>query len=169
MLRCLEVGRGEALILGEGWKEIAIAQLGAVTLPSLFASHPPLGKGPAEVVKSFPVSALPRDPAQRFAALFAERPKWEAAELEPYIADIKVRVLGIWDQGLPVHVGGHSPPANGSSSPVPCTSLSSPSPCRCLASAPARCCSSTPACHSRAPMTLSATQHDEPSTSWLEK
>ena len=64
---------------------------------SLCPPLPSPGKGPAEVVKSFPVSALPRDPAQRFAALFAERPKWEAAELEPYIADIKVCVLGVWD------------------------------------------------------------------------
>ncbi len=42
-------------------------------------------------MKLYPASRLPKDPAQRFAVLFAEQPRWEASELEPYIASLKVR------------------------------------------------------------------------------
>ncbi len=47
------------------------------------------GKGPSAVVKAYSVKKLPKDPAKRFAALFAERPKWEAADMDPFIADLK--------------------------------------------------------------------------------
>ncbi|GAX81990.1 hypothetical protein CEUSTIGMA_g9418.t1 [Chlamydomonas eustigma] len=48
------------------------------------------GKSQNTQVKAFPLSALPREPAKRFAALFAERPKWNADDMEPYISDLKV-------------------------------------------------------------------------------
>ncbi len=34
----------------------------------------------------FAARELPLDPAARFAALFRRRPRWEQAELEPYLA-----------------------------------------------------------------------------------
>ena len=36
-------------------------------------------------IHPFSVSALPTTPAERFAALFRERPKWQWEDLEPYI------------------------------------------------------------------------------------
>ncbi|KAL1922885.1 uncharacterized protein VTP21DRAFT_9261 [Calcarisporiella thermophila] len=36
----------------------------------------------------FPRSELPIEPAERFRALFAERARWEAAELLPYVEDL---------------------------------------------------------------------------------
>ncbi|KAH9308279.1 hypothetical protein KI387_036190, partial [Taxus chinensis] len=36
-------------------------------------------------VRPFSVSSLPANPADRFAALFRERPRWEWQDLEPYI------------------------------------------------------------------------------------
>lgn len=36
-------------------------------------------------IRVFRVSALPSSPAERFASLFKERPKWEWKDLEPYI------------------------------------------------------------------------------------
>ncbi|KAJ6792062.1 sister chromatid cohesion protein DCC1 [Iris pallida] len=39
---------------------------------------------------AFSVSSLSSVPAERFAALFRERPKWEWKDLEPYIRDLKV-------------------------------------------------------------------------------
>lgn len=36
-------------------------------------------------VRAFSAAALPSTPAERFAALFQERPKWEWKDLEPYI------------------------------------------------------------------------------------
>ncbi len=41
-------------------------------------------------VRHFPASALPRDPAARFAALFAARGRWVRADLEPYLAGMCV-------------------------------------------------------------------------------
>ncbi|KAF5732823.1 putative protein binding protein [Tripterygium wilfordii] len=41
-------------------------------------------------VRPFSLSSLPSTPAQRFSALFSERPKWEEKDLQPYIRDLKV-------------------------------------------------------------------------------
>ncbi|KAM0947210.1 putative sister chromatid cohesion protein Dcc1 [Dioscorea sansibarensis] len=41
-------------------------------------------------IRPFSVSALPSTPAERFGALFRERPKWEWKDLDPYIKDLKV-------------------------------------------------------------------------------
>lgn len=48
------------------------------------------GVGPSGVVaplriKHFPLAALPADAASRFAALFAERQRWEWEDLSPYV------------------------------------------------------------------------------------
>eukprot|EP00250_Pteridium_aquilinum_P006628 c16506_g1_i1 orf=104-1282(-) len=40
-------------------------------------------------LRPFPVSALPSNPADRFARLFRERTKWEWQDLEPYISDLR--------------------------------------------------------------------------------
>ncbi|KAH7293250.1 hypothetical protein KP509_28G017500 [Ceratopteris richardii] len=37
----------------------------------------------------FSVANLPSNPAERFAALFRERPRWEWEDLEPYISDLR--------------------------------------------------------------------------------
>ncbi|KAK9145208.1 hypothetical protein Sjap_005111 [Stephania japonica] len=39
---------------------------------------------------AFSVSSLPSTPAERFAALFQERQKWEWKDLQPYIRDLRV-------------------------------------------------------------------------------
>ncbi|KAG6519706.1 sister chromatid cohesion protein DCC1-like [Zingiber officinale] len=49
-------------------------------------------------IRAFRVSALPSSPAERFASLFKERPKWEWKDLEPYIRDL--RVPGLSSEGL---------------------------------------------------------------------
>ncbi|KAL5973308.1 hypothetical protein ACLOJK_029958 [Asimina triloba] len=49
-------------------------------------------------VRKFSVSDLPSSPAERFAALFRERQKWEWKDLEPYIRDLKVP--GLSSEGL---------------------------------------------------------------------
>ncbi|XP_058099213.1 uncharacterized protein LOC131243711 [Magnolia sinica] len=49
-------------------------------------------------VRQFSISALPSDPAERFAALFRERQKWEWKDLEPYIRDLWVP--GLTSEGL---------------------------------------------------------------------
>ena len=41
-----------------------------------------------EIVVHFPAAALSRDAATLFAQLFAARPRWLAADLEPYLADV---------------------------------------------------------------------------------
>ncbi|OMO90150.1 Sister chromatid cohesion protein Dcc1 [Corchorus olitorius] len=41
-------------------------------------------------VHAFSVSSLPSTPAERFAILFKERPKWMWKDLEPYIRDLNV-------------------------------------------------------------------------------
>ncbi|XP_020598697.1 sister chromatid cohesion protein DCC1 [Phalaenopsis equestris] len=51
-----------------------------------------------EWIRVFSVSTLPSNPADRFAALFRERPKWEWKDLEPYIRDI--HVPGLSSEGL---------------------------------------------------------------------
>nr|XP_010908883.1 sister chromatid cohesion protein DCC1 isoform X1 [Elaeis guineensis] len=49
-------------------------------------------------IHAFSVSDLPSTPAERFAALFRERPKWEWKNLEPYIRDL--HVPGLSSEGL---------------------------------------------------------------------
>ncbi|KAL6909407.1 hypothetical protein ACP4OV_001688 [Aristida adscensionis] len=49
-------------------------------------------------VHAFRVDDLPLTPAERFAALFRERPKWEWKDLQPYIRDL--RVPGVSSEGL---------------------------------------------------------------------
>lgn len=68
------------------------------------------GKGPTATVKLYPASRLPKDPAQRFAILFAEQPRWEASELEPYIASLKVRPPFLTQTGEGSRGGGISVP-----------------------------------------------------------
>lgn len=50
--------------------------------------------GGEEFLRHFPAAALPTDPAARFAALFAARPRWELPDLEPYLADLQVCISG---------------------------------------------------------------------------
>lgn len=47
--------------------------------------------GGEEMLRSFPAAALSADPAARFSALFAARPRWELSDLEPYLSDLQVR------------------------------------------------------------------------------
>ncbi|CAN0900433.1 Sister chromatid cohesion protein DCC1 [Linum grandiflorum] len=49
-------------------------------------------------VRGFRVAWLPSNPAERFAILFRERPKWEWKDLQPYIRDLKVP--GLSSEGL---------------------------------------------------------------------
>ena len=39
-------------------------------------------------VRWFPLSCLPGDPAARFAALFAARPRWEWGAMEPFLRGV---------------------------------------------------------------------------------
>lgn len=48
-------------------------------------SYPP----PTELLY-FPASALPTDPASRFADLFLTRARWKADEITPFLVDIVV-------------------------------------------------------------------------------
>lgn len=48
--------------------------------------------GPEEYIVSLSIADLPTDPCARFAWLFAVRPRWELPELEPYLADLQVRL-----------------------------------------------------------------------------
>lgn len=70
MLPAVEMLRGEALLYGGG--------AGPHGLPS------------PRRIKHFPLAALPADAPARFAALFAERARWEWEDLAPYI---QVRTL----------------------------------------------------------------------------
>ncbi|GFP90455.1 sister chromatid cohesion protein dcc1 [Phtheirospermum japonicum] len=49
-------------------------------------------------VYGFSVCSLPSTPAERFGKLFAERPKWEWKDLQPYVRDL--RVPGLSAEGL---------------------------------------------------------------------
>jgi len=40
-------------------------------------------------VRSFPAGALPTQPAARFAALFAARRRWAAADILPYLQGVQ--------------------------------------------------------------------------------
>ncbi|GIL82107.1 hypothetical protein Vretifemale_11044 [Volvox reticuliferus] len=48
------------------------------------------GSGAEARISSFPASALPRDPGERFAALFSRRARWEWTHLEPFLEGVKV-------------------------------------------------------------------------------
>ncbi|KAI0356391.1 hypothetical protein OH77DRAFT_1589352 [Trametes cingulata] len=45
---------------------------------------------PVPLLTYFPSSALPNDPAARFAELFLARPRWQADEIAPFLADVAV-------------------------------------------------------------------------------
>ena len=49
--------------------------------------------GSEECIVSLSIADLPTDPCARFARLFAVRPRWELPELEPYLADLQVRLI----------------------------------------------------------------------------
>jgi sister chromatid cohesion protein DCC1 len=72
------------------------------------------GRGASERgLKRFPASALPSEPAARFQALFAERGRWEASDLEPYLAGVtRVRAAGApgMPLGLLAPLGRRCPP-----------------------------------------------------------
>lgn len=42
----------------------------------------------SELLTYFPSSALPSDPTARFSDLFLTRPRWRAADIAPFLADI---------------------------------------------------------------------------------
>ena len=46
--------------------------------------------GGTAFVQSFSAADMPADPAQRFGVLFAARPRWQLAELQPYLAGLRV-------------------------------------------------------------------------------
>ncbi|GLC39275.1 hypothetical protein PLESTB_001648800 [Pleodorina starrii] len=48
------------------------------------------GSGSEARISPFPASALPRDPGERFGALFRRRARWEWSHLEPYLAGVRV-------------------------------------------------------------------------------
>lgn len=48
------------------------------------------GKGASAVVRPLSIRQLPINPKQRFERLFAVKPQWEAAELEPYLQGMQV-------------------------------------------------------------------------------
>ncbi|KAG0480821.1 hypothetical protein HPP92_011417 [Vanilla planifolia] len=54
--------------------------------------------GVEDWIRAFSVSSLSSSPAERFATLFQERPKWQWKDLEPYIRD--VHVPGLSTEGL---------------------------------------------------------------------
>lgn len=49
-----------------------------------------LSNPPAFELSYFPSSALPSDPAARFADLFLTRPRWKAEDIAPFLEDIVV-------------------------------------------------------------------------------
>lgn len=57
--------------------------------------------GGAEFVQAFAAADLPADPAQRFAVIFAARPRWALPDLQPYLADMQVHVWGTLELRLP--------------------------------------------------------------------
>lgn len=48
------------------------------------------GGSSGQNIRAYSVRDLPRDPAARFATLFAERPRWEWRELEPFLKGLSV-------------------------------------------------------------------------------
>ncbi|XP_068669184.1 uncharacterized protein [Aristolochia californica] len=51
--------------------------------------------GVASWIRAFSILSLPSTPAERFAALFTERQKWEWKDLNPYIRDLRVPGLSL--------------------------------------------------------------------------
>lgn len=49
--------------------------------------------GGEQIITSFPSRKLPRDPEQRFAALFKARPLWKATDLNPFLRSMQVITL----------------------------------------------------------------------------
>ncbi|KAL6498883.1 hypothetical protein OROHE_026483 [Orobanche hederae] len=62
-------------------------------------------------VHLFSVCSLPSTPAERFAILFQERPKWEWKDLQPYVRDL--RVPGLSSEGLLLKYTRRSQPTVG--------------------------------------------------------
>ena len=46
--------------------------------------------GGGKLVRRFSAGSLPKDPARRFAELFAARPRWHMADLQPFLKGIQV-------------------------------------------------------------------------------
>lgn len=90
----MSAGRWKLDDFMEAWKQ---------NLPSGMQARMEMLKGEALVEKfgvdmwihPFSVSSLPTTPAERFAALFRERPKWQWQDLEPYIRDLQVPGLSV--------------------------------------------------------------------------
>ncbi|KAE8800608.1 sister chromatid cohesion protein DCC1 [Hordeum vulgare] len=60
-------------------------------------------------VHAFSVADLPLTPAERFAALFGERPRWEWKDLQPFIRDL--RVPGASSEGLLIKYARRTQPS----------------------------------------------------------
>uniref|UniRef100_A0ACD6A364 Uncharacterized protein n=1 Tax=Avena sativa TaxID=4498 RepID=A0ACD6A364_AVESA len=60
-------------------------------------------------VHAFSVADLPLTPAERFAALFRERPRWEWKDLQPFIRDL--RVPGTSSEGLLIKYARRTQPS----------------------------------------------------------
>eukprot|EP01018_Ginkgo_biloba_P026712 Gb_37493 [translate_table: standard] len=88
------------------WKLDDFMEAWAQNLPPGMQASMEILKGEALVekfgadmwIRPFSVSSLPATPAERFAAIFRERPRWEWQDLEPYIRDL--RVPGLSAEGL---------------------------------------------------------------------
>lgn len=48
---------------------------------------------PEDQLRFFPADALPTKPAERFAAIFAARPRWAAADIAAYLEGMQVNDL----------------------------------------------------------------------------
>ncbi|KAM0849333.1 hypothetical protein ACQ4PT_053781 [Festuca glaucescens] len=66
-------------------------------------------RGTETWVHAFRVADLPLTPAERFAALFLERPRWEWKDLQPYIRDL--RVPGASSEGLLIKYARRTQPS----------------------------------------------------------
>ena len=58
--------------------------------------------GGQQTVAYFPVDALSKDPAQRFAELFARRAKWTLDDLRPYLQYVAQCTAQIADHGVSI-------------------------------------------------------------------
>ncbi|KIK68058.1 hypothetical protein GYMLUDRAFT_36879 [Collybiopsis luxurians FD-317 M1] len=76
------------------WRQLVGDRFRSAVALSLLAGHYLLiPAGPysiCQVVKYFPVSSLPVDPAQRFADLFLTRSRWKNEDIVPFLSDIAV-------------------------------------------------------------------------------
>ncbi|KAI0373427.1 hypothetical protein BV20DRAFT_1100060 [Pilatotrama ljubarskyi] len=62
----------------------------ALLAGNYLTSTAPLTDPPVSLLTYFPSSALPNDPAARFAELFLARPRWKGDEIAPFLADVAV-------------------------------------------------------------------------------